>query len=118
MKPSLLGRYGLSVALGLAALGGGASLALADDWSAPNYTASDTAAAAAAELQAMARSQQPQAAPNSAYYEFPGSSWSSGQYGPWDSPDAAAAELKDLATNPVAGNAAPPGVQGQEADPK
>jgi hypothetical protein len=106
MNTSFLSRYGLSLALGLAVIGGGASLAIADDWSAPNYTPNDTATAASAELQAMGQNQQQQAVPNSAYYNFPGGSWSSGQYGPWDSTDAAAAELKDLATNPMAGNSA------------
>ena len=103
MKTSFLSRHGLSLALVLAVVGGGASLARADDWSNGTYSPSDTPAAAAAEMQAMAKSQQPQAtATNSAYYNFPGSSWSSGHYGPWDSPEAATAEMKDLATNPLA----------------
>jgi hypothetical protein len=106
MKMSFLGRHGVSLAVALAVVGG-ASFAFADDWSAPNYTPSDTPAAATAEMQAMGATQQPQAtATNSAYYNFPGGSWSSGQYGPWDNTDAAAAEMKDLAKNPAADHSA------------
>lgn len=101
MKTSNLRRYGLSVALALTVIGG-ASLARADDWSAPNYTAKDTPDAASAEMQAMGKTQPQATATNSAYTNVPGGSWSSGQYGPWDAPDAAAAEMKDLTSNPAA----------------